>query len=287
MKKKILYILLSLIILSCIKTYKIPKNLFALNPYETGEILIFKSNTNKKDTIMISNISNFISVNDPLNLFANKEEFLDVGSIHGRLFFSIVSREKKGIIISFNFTSKYAWFYGKNDYTLDELNKLSFKSITIKDKEYNDVWVLNATDREYEHRDNFIEKLYWSKSNGIIRFDKKNNEVWILTKIDNKFKVMYSDFKKDIDNGDIVSIRKKTTEDGLKTIEKFYGDILKDENKKHFLDDLKFVTRQSYIKEFNDSIISINHGFVSKITFVKKNQNWLFDEIRFYERKHY
>jgi len=183
---QLLLVLIFLAVLSCSKTYKIPKEVFALNPYNKGERLIFESNKNKNDSIYIYEINHFTSVNDPLGIIADKEEHYSLTTKRSENasfsdpFFSIISTEEKGIMVKMELHTEDAWFYGKNNYSLNELNKLPLKTIRVKDKEYTDVWVFNATDREYENRDNFIEKLYWSKSNGIIRYDKKNNEVWEL-----------------------------------------------------------------------------------------------------------
>ena len=67
------------------------------------------------------------------------------------------------------------------DLGIDEEDDELLKALQMT-MEQNDIDYVVNTDNNgnNENRDNFIEKLYWSKSHGIIRYEKKNNEVWEL-----------------------------------------------------------------------------------------------------------
>ncbi len=48
---------------------------------------------------------------------------------------------------------------------------------------YTDVYVLNGEDElGYGKRSDFITMLYWSKSQGLLRYDKKDSVYWELVK---------------------------------------------------------------------------------------------------------
>ncbi len=181
-----LLILAIMVISSCSKTHRIPKEYLDLIPYKEGEILVFKSNKKKFDTIFINTVSNYISVNDPLGVFSDKEETISVAAKLDRKssfvsrIVSLSSTEKKGLILQITFRTNEGWYYGPNTWTVSSLENLNIYKLKIQNKFYDDIWIFTATDRKYEERDDFIEKLYWSKSKGVIRYDKKNGEFWEL-----------------------------------------------------------------------------------------------------------
>jgi len=56
--------------------------------------------------------------------------------------------------------------------------------LTIDDIVYRDVKVFEASDyaKQYEQRDNYAERFYWSVSKGFLGLDRRD-EKWRLTKI--------------------------------------------------------------------------------------------------------
>jgi hypothetical protein len=47
---------------------------------------------------------------------------------------------------------------------------------------HNDVLTVSSDDKEYRNRDNFVERLYWSKSSGYVGFDMLNGTKWKVIK---------------------------------------------------------------------------------------------------------
>jgi hypothetical protein len=53
----------------------------------------------------------------------------------------------------------------------------------IGDKIYNDVKIIKATNK-YIERDNYVERFYWSETQGFLGLDQRNRN-WRLIKINN------------------------------------------------------------------------------------------------------
>src|SRR5205085_9794613 len=98
-------------------------------------------------------------------------------------FMRLQAYEDKNTVVKFNLLAKNSWFYA-DSYYINDLNKLKESSMTIKDKIYIDVVVIEPQEeitKEYnEERNEFVTKIYWSKSKGYIRYDLKNGIYWEL-----------------------------------------------------------------------------------------------------------
>ncbi len=57
---------------------------------------------------------------------------------------------------------------------------LKGETLRTKAKIYYDIIVVTPESEEYADRSNFLTKVYWSKSEGLIRFDKKDSIYWEL-----------------------------------------------------------------------------------------------------------
>ena len=51
---------------------------------------------------------------------------------------------------------------------------------TTQDVWFDNFKILSQGDNVYSGRDDFVMKVYWSKSKGLIRYDKKNGVYWEL-----------------------------------------------------------------------------------------------------------
>lgn len=63
--------------------------------------------------------------------------------------------------------------------------KSSYLHLTkaTESKIYNDVYIIDDEDwLNFKQRSNYVKKLYWSKSEGLIRYDKQEGVFWELTK---------------------------------------------------------------------------------------------------------
>jgi len=168
------------------KVYKVSREAQELISYKSGDELIFNNGISDSDTILIERVDSFISPSDPLDVFPRKIEHYIVYSKTGEKSSSetkllSISRNEKGeTLVNINFRTSKSKFYGPNNFTLQQLNGYKVEEVKIGDTNYEDVWIFDATNRKFEERDNFIERLYWSKSKGIIKYEKKGNEVWEL-----------------------------------------------------------------------------------------------------------
>ena len=193
----ILFVLLGTIILiSMGRTYKIPKDDYELIPYAGNEILIFESNKGEIDTIFLQGIERMINPTDPLDIFPTKVEYYYVINKHsdpsppngkhryleGHILVELSANKKNDTGLKINLSAKNARFYGSAWLTKSELERMPTINLKIKGTLYEDVKVFEDIKKEYYERSNYINKLYWSMSGGIVRYDKKDNELWELKK---------------------------------------------------------------------------------------------------------
>ena len=188
-KLRILFtLILSLGISSC-RNYNIDESDFSLIPYNGKETLVFKSSENIFDTIFLKGFEKYSVDSDPLAIFPNKHEiyrlvstvsdpnnkrYLDGGSI------AQLSAGEKGTYINFDIAMKESWFYGNQSFSKTEFESIPLSKITINEKTYFDVKVFES-DGSYKERDNYVERFYWSVSEGFLGLDKKNKK-WRLIK---------------------------------------------------------------------------------------------------------
>ncbi len=176
--------------------YKLSQDDLSWQPYKGGEVLTFQSNTGELDTIFVN--PKIIRETKPFGsdwrIFPDKFESICVlvkssdpnppkGTNH-RYIESCILKITKTIEanecwIQFLFTAKDAWFYD-NSRNKSELIKLQKNNLNTKNKNYDDVIIIKPRNSKYESRINNIEKLYWSLSEGYIRYDLKDNKYWEL-----------------------------------------------------------------------------------------------------------
>lgn len=73
--------------------------------------------------------------------------------------------------------SKSIWFGG-----FKAVNPVSFRTSY---GQYNDIYIIGYDNyaNDFYNRSNFVTKIYWSKSEGLIRYDKKDGVYWELIKM--------------------------------------------------------------------------------------------------------
>jgi len=199
MKKLIIFTIFILILalLFCGKRYRLTKKDTDFNPYKVGDSLLFHSDKDKKDTLIIASIErrklnyNSYFFFDYEYLFGDTWETYEVSTKfsnnRGAPSSNILTirAEPNGTkTISFDFTLNHAFWYG-NEYLEKDANNILNLQITKFERgllKFNDVIVVPSSDEEYKERDDYIYKIYWSKSNGFVGFDMLNGEEWAITK---------------------------------------------------------------------------------------------------------
>lgn len=180
----------AILLTSCGKRIEMPESEKKWNPYLTGETLIFQSSKNELDTIKVESITDnifpdapgplkyyneslwvFVEHTDPNYDRHLKNNFLEIRT----------GTPEKPTTINFKLLAKNTVFYDSYR-TIDELNSIKPEFLKTPFGEFSDVLVIEDKKRQYSERDDFVEKIYWSKSNGYLKFEKKDGKTWELIK---------------------------------------------------------------------------------------------------------
>ena len=178
------------------RTKRLTEKEKAIIPYEKNDKLIFESNKSDIDTIKITDLT---LVKRPPNLgdmfWAKNTELLRVHTDNSdcKNCDELIYLDTE----NFSFDTNIRWnirINGKNyvhGTNLEEINELNTTKLNVNGIEYDDVVVLERSKRFERPKDKFskmfyngvypIDKLYWSKSNGIVQFEiMETNEIWKL-----------------------------------------------------------------------------------------------------------
>lgn len=191
MKKRTSIIILTTILLtSCGKRIEMPESEKMWNPYKVGEVLIFKSSENELDTIKVEEINDNIFPDGPTPLkYYNESLWVFVEHTDPNYdrhlksnFLEIrTGTPEKPATISFGLLAKNSVFYDSSR-TIEELDSMELTFLETPIGKFSDVLEIYDKARRYSERDNFVEKIYWSKSNGYLKFEKKDGKTWELIK---------------------------------------------------------------------------------------------------------
>jgi len=198
MKRQKFFFLFSLsFLMSCSRTNRLSIDDYKWMPYTGKETLVFKSNTEVEDTIFLLKKDTLLGYADPLSINGLEYEVLSIfvkytdpfsadikKPYNENRFFEINKGKDNKAELNIIFFSAHSTFYRLSNIKLDSLDKVKPSVLQTKSAQYNDVYVINGEDYmgNYTERSNFITKLYWSKSNGLIRYDKKDAVYWELAK---------------------------------------------------------------------------------------------------------
>jgi hypothetical protein len=185
------FFILGITIISCTGNYKLKKNELKYIPYKGNEILVFRSSKNRMDTIFLKGMSIFNGCGDPLSLFPDKCEGIGLNCtrtdpnydryLEGKRLVEMVATSRRETHISFDIVLKGSWFYSLGSYSLAQFENMPNSELTIGSKTYNDVKVFEASEyaKQYENRNNYAERFYWSTGDGFLGLDRKD-EKWRL-----------------------------------------------------------------------------------------------------------
>lgn len=192
---RIFFIVLLFLLVSCGQTKKLSKEDRMWMPYKGNETLVFKSNNGLRDTVFLLRKDTLWGYANPalstkkyeeLAIFCKHTDSYSNEGEHRYLknYFMKIKKTMSGhaeIIIYLS--GRNAEFYRLSSIKLDSLNHESAITLKTSSGLYNDVYVFSGEDwlGGLEARTNFIAKLYWSKSSGLIRYDKKDSVYWELS----------------------------------------------------------------------------------------------------------
>jgi len=181
------------------KTYKLSDSDFDWVPYKGKDTLVFTSNTGDTDTLFLRNGKRYMDYKvDPLSMTpSDSTENFDISYKYnyfdtiqkinnfGVFPLIIMKRTKEGATnIGFSITRNKAYFDGMKFFEIEHLKNLKLVTIEANLKKYDDVFIIvpDTSSLKNSNRNDYVLKMYWSKSQGLIRFDKNNNIYYTLTK---------------------------------------------------------------------------------------------------------
>ncbi|MEO7306643.1 MAG: hypothetical protein ABIR78_08325 [Ferruginibacter sp.] len=195
MKRQLVSFLFSVtLLISCSHTNKLSEKDYKWMPYTGNETLVFRSNAGIGDTVFLLKKDTLLGYADPLSPFGVQYEVLSVFAKYTdptegehryfeNNFFQINKGKDKLAELDIFFSAADATFYRSSKIKLDSLDKENPSMLQTQHGNYYDVYVFYGEDElGYGQRSNFITKIYWSKSNGLIRYDKKDSVYWELAK---------------------------------------------------------------------------------------------------------
>jgi hypothetical protein len=168
-----------------------------MDSYKGNEILIFTSNTGDIDTLFIKNPKRYIDYDaHPFSLLPQDsvEQFYipyyfsndttkRFGEYPGEIIIDM-TKQKNKTRVGFGVATNDAFFYGLKYFDIKELRKSKLSNLQTNYKTYQDILLIepDTSNQKWASRDHYILKMYWSKTQGLVRFDKNNNIYYSLTK---------------------------------------------------------------------------------------------------------
>lgn len=196
MKKQFnLFFFCVLFLVSCGKAISLSEEDYSWMPYKGNETLVFKSNTGDTDTIFFMRKDTLWGYPDPA-LSVSKYEEAAIFSKHSDPYTSNGHRYLEGYFLKIKKTmsrkaelvidlsAKDASFYRLSPIKIDSLSKVNPISFVTSYRRWDDVYVISGEDYlgSFQQRSDYITKVYWSRSKGLIRYDKKDSVYWELIK---------------------------------------------------------------------------------------------------------
>lgn len=181
-------------ITSCRGTYRLSEKEHDWMPYKGNEILVFSSSTGDTDTITFLKKDTLIAYPEAQAINSKTYEVVRIFCRHSDTwppdgkhrylsndFVELKKSKDKKARLYFNLSAKDAHFYRLTGLRVDSLAQQPFTSIATKSKPYNDVYIIEGEDwLNFKQRSDYVTKLYWSKSEGLIRYDKQDGVFWEL-----------------------------------------------------------------------------------------------------------
>jgi hypothetical protein len=183
--------------MSCGQSNRLRKEDYEWMPYDGHEILVFRSNAGDVDTIFLLKKDTLRAYPEAQSLNGTEYEVLSIFCRHSdpnspsenhqyleNDFFRIEKSKDNRSRLTILLAAKDANFYRLTSIRIDTLVEEKPLSLQTKIGQYTDVYEINGEDYtgSFSQRSNFITKVYWSKSQGLIRYDKRGGVYWELEK---------------------------------------------------------------------------------------------------------
>jgi hypothetical protein len=106
------------------------------------------------------------------------------GQYPGETIIAMTQTKRNKARIGFGVVTNDAFFYGLKYYNIKELKSAKLGNLKTDCKIYNDILVIqpDSSNQKWSKRDHYVLRMYWSKSDGLVRYDKNNNVHYTLTK---------------------------------------------------------------------------------------------------------
>lgn len=162
------------------------------NPYKRWEVLIFGSEKNERDSIFIAEVETLHQGKTKV-LKVNGEvidNMLDAGKTPDKISFPLMTisiPENADAFLSIRLKTKHAGLFSFETKSITSLEALPKEEIDVYGTMYKDVLILqpDTTAAAYQRDstpNSLVQKIYWSKSMGLIRYELKDGSVWSLGK---------------------------------------------------------------------------------------------------------
>jgi hypothetical protein len=179
---------------SCRRTNRLSDDDYKWMPYKGNETLVFNSNKGDIETFFFIRKDTLLAYPEAQSLNGIKYEVVSVfckhsgkwdgaqGYRYSENYFVELSKSKdRKARLNFYLYLKDAWFYRLSGIKIDSLAQIPPVKLQTKYKTYNDIYVIGDEDwLNFKTRRNYITKLYWSISEGLVRFDKQDSVYWEL-----------------------------------------------------------------------------------------------------------
>lgn len=159
------------------------------NPYEKGQTLVFESREGILDSVFIEDVKytfpDGLGVVDKFEILkvpAHKTFPYELGNPEMYLFTIHARTEKEGGRLQFGLSLKHSRFYSGYFDLEDDIKRIPETPISVPYGSFDDV-IIVRDQRNHSDISNAIKSLYWSKSQGYVRYDKYNGDIWELKEI--------------------------------------------------------------------------------------------------------
>lgn len=189
-KNVLLIVFCAFLLQSCLfdtsQDHKISPKAYEAIPYNGDEILIFKSDSNKLDSISIKGTTSaMVRGGDPFSIHPDRNEHIRLDYTHalgteknGLLYLSMFGDE---LLRRFEFNLGHSRLFTNTPYYTSVYDTIPTRELRVMDSLYTDVKTIH-TDPYYEDRPERILNFYWSESSGLLGWDTPT-DVWRLVQV--------------------------------------------------------------------------------------------------------